>query len=260
MTIAIRVAAITDKGLNPHKPVNEDSFLILEQERIFVVADGVGGAYAGDVASQTVTKTIRQIATTSGRSGRCDPPELIRRLIQQANSAVYEISQQEARQMGSTIVLLAIDGESAYISHVGDSRIYIIRNGRIMQLTKDDSKLQKYRDKFPGTPDANFDFVDAHVITNALGINTTVDVDVQKVLLNHDDLFLLCTDGIYNHNSEADLLQALTKNRDNLDKACEALKENCYAGGAKDHLTAVLVRIRKDAADLMDTQVVRQKR
>ncbi len=252
MSLVIHTASITDKGLNPHKTVNEDSLLILEKERIFVVADGVGGAYAGDVASQTVTRTIEQKAANQPVP---DKIKSVQEFIQAANSEVYKISRKEAKQMGSTIALMALEDDAAIIAHVGDSRIYVVRDDAIIQLTKDDSKIQKYRDKFANDPDIVVEnIVKSNIITNALGIAATVDYDVQKVMLKDNDIFILCTDGVHNYHSDAEFLSNLTKNQNDLPKACQVIKQTCYEKGARDHLTVILVKINKRNPDLEETQ------
>jgi len=239
----IETASITDKGLNPRYTVNEDSYLVMEKERVFAVADGVGGAYAGDVASRSALKIISEGVKQFSKQYPDDKIDFLQKLIKAGNDAVYQMGKKNNKQMASTIAIMSLEDNFALLGHIGDSRIYVARNGNIFQLTKDHSKLQELLDQ---NPQISFDrdkYNDGHVITRALGVGQNVQPDIQKVILRHDDIFILCTDGIYSHNSNDEMLDNINRNSQDLKLMCETLKRNCYDKGAQDNLTAIVLRI-----------------
>lgn len=150
--------------------------------------------------------------------------------------------------MASTIALMAISGEYAVLGHVGDSRIYVNRNGYLLQLTRDHSKLQESLDSAAEALQQK-DYPERHILTRALGAEPEAQPDIQKVILKHNDIFLLCTDGIYIYNSDVDILNTIDQNRDDLQSICEKLKEKCYQEGARDNLTAIVVGLEKQDPD-----------
>ncbi len=245
MSVKMRTASISEIGLNPRYQVNEDSFLIMEKERVFAVADGVGGAHAGDIASQTVIEIIRHGAKRSSIIAKSQPIDYLLNLIRASNEALWQLGMKLNKQVASTIALLVVEDGYAMIGNVGDSRAYLIRHGQIMRLSRDHSKLQELLENNPHLSLSRSEYADGHVITRALGVDHNVQAEVQKVLLKDQDIFLLCTDGIYIHNSEEEMLAIVEENRDHLKKICLRLKKNCYDRGAQDNLTAVVVHIVK---------------
>ncbi len=243
MNMTIETASITDKGLNPKYAVNEDSYLIMEEERVFAVADGVGGAHAGEIASRLALKIIEKGIKQFSKKYKGSKINFIKKLIQAGNNVVYEIGKEKNKQMASTIAIISVEDDHAVIGHVGDSRIYIARNGNILQLTKDHSKLQELLDRNPRISITRDQYSDGHVITRALGVERNVEPDIQKVMLKDGDVFLLCTDGIYSHNYDAEMLENIDRNRNDLNRVCETMKKNCYEKGARDNLTAVVVKV-----------------
>ncbi len=246
MSVIIETASVTDKGLNPVKSTNEDSYLSMKNERVFAVADGVGGAHAGDVASQSALDTIKKMVFNldlpKGQNVK-NSIGIIKELISAGNSNIYQIGRQRRKKMATTIAIMIVANDYAILGNVGDSRIYIARDNKLMQVTKDHSILQTLIDNHPQKKSLNRkDFKDGHVITKALGAEANVEPEVQKVMLKNDDIFILCTDGIYIHNSNDEMLSNVKKNRDDLKKICQVFKDNCYNKGAKDHLTAIVVR------------------
>ena len=246
MNIIIDAAYITDKGLNPKYSVNEDSFLIMKKKQAFAVADGVGGAHAGDIASSSALKIIREGIHKFSKQYKNNSITFLQKLIKAGNAAVYQNGIKKYKQMATTIAIMLVEENYAVLGHVGDSRIYVVRNGDIIQLTRDHSKLQELLDKNPQLSIERKNYNDGNVITRALGVEQTVEPDIQKVILKHNDLFILCTDGIYSYNSETEILDNVNKNKDDLKAICETLKNNCYKKGAKDNLTAVVLRIHSE--------------
>lgn len=243
MNMTIEAAGITDKGLNPKYSVNEDSYFILEDERVFAVADGVGGAHAGDIASSSALKIIHKGIKQFSKQSKDDKIDFLQKLIKAGNNVVYGLSEKCNKQMATTIAIMLVVDDYAVLGHVGDSRIYVARNGNLIQLTKDHSKLQELLDYHPELSITRDEYHEGHVITRALGVEPYVEPDIQKVILKPNDIFIICTDGIYSHNSDAEMLDNVNKNESDLTLVCETLKKNCYDKGAKDNLTAVVLKV-----------------
>jgi len=243
MNMRIEVASISDKGLNPKYTVNEDSFLVMEKDGVFAVADGVGGAHAGDVASSSALKIISEGIDKFSKQFKDNKIVFLQKLLKAGNSAVYQQSIKKNKQMATTIAIMLIKDNYAILGHVGDSRIYVARNGNILQLTRDHSKLQELLDQHPQLSISRDNYNDGHVITKALGVEKNVEPDIQKVLLKKNDVFIICTDGIYSHNSDNEMLNIVNRDKNDLQIVCDKLKNNCYKRGAKDNLTAVVLRI-----------------
>lgn len=255
MKLSIDTASVTDIGLNTRKAVNEDSLLVLPEAGIFAVADGVGGTEAGAVASQLAVETLAAMSQAAGPA-MTDAVAHIRELVATANEEIYQAAAEKQSTMASTLALVFLQDDYALLAHVGDSRIYLFRDGKVLQLTTDHSKLQTLLDNLPpDTIDAEH-FDESHVITRALGVEESVEPDIQKVMLKDEDIFVLCTDGVYKYNSEDELRTNVARNSSDLPKICETLKEQCYAGGAKDHLTAVVLRVTVDNPDLQKTRML----
>jgi protein phosphatase len=242
MALRLETASITDKGLNPQKPVNEDSYLVLPSARIFAVADGVGGAHAGNVASKAVLETIEKtVSEGQDRRHNSDSISYLHRLIQAGNAVVCDLGEHHNHLMASTIAIMLIEDEYAILGHVGDSRIYLFRNNGLIQLTTDHSKIEAQSGQENDI--AVEDHPERNVITQALGVESVIGPAMEKVILKDGDIFVLCTDGIYTNNSAEQIKQNLQQNGHNLDLVCQTFKDNCYKGGAKDHLTAVVISV-----------------
>lgn len=234
--------AISDRGLNERRPLNEDSFLADAQRRIFVVADGVGGAEAGEVASQTAVEVLEE-AFRHQEDG-ADIEDLMELAIQRANASIHQMAQDNARfaMMATTVVALHLKGNVATIGHVGDSRLYrLTPEGDIIRETEDHSVVEEEVRAGRMTAEQAANHPSKNVISRALGAEDTVEVDLKTIEVEDGTEFLLCTDGITRHLSDAELRQLLVIN-DDLGVLCEELKQRCYERGAEDNLTAVVVR------------------
>ncbi len=234
--------AISDRGLNERRPLNEDSFLADAARRIFVVADGVGGAEAGEVASQTAVEVLEE-AFRHQEDG-ADIEDLMELAIQRANASIHQMAQDNARfsMMATTVVALHLKGNVATIGHVGDSRLYrLTREGDIIRETEDHSVVEEEVRAGRMTAEQAANHPSKNVISRALGAEDTVEVDLKTIEVEDGTEFLLCTDGITRHISDAELRQLLVINED-LGVLCEELKQRCYERGAEDNLTAVVVR------------------
>jgi PPM family protein phosphatase len=240
---AVTSSAVSDRGLNERRPLNEDSFLADSERRIFAVADGVGGAEAGEVASQTAVEVLDE--AFRHQVDGADIEDLMELSIQRANASIYQMAQENARfsMMATTIVALHLKDNIATFGHVGDSRLYrLAPDGQLIRETEDHSVVEEEVRAGRMTPEQAANHPSKNVISRALGAEESVEVDLKTVEVADGTEFLLCTDGITRHVSDEELRQVLILNED-LDSVCAELKRRCYERGAEDNLTAVLVRI-----------------
>jgi serine/threonine protein phosphatase PrpC len=222
---------------------NEDSFVL--DPPLFAVADGMGGAQAGEVASRLAAAAFREYHDAD----RLEPAERVEAIIQEANRRIYERARTdaEASGMGTTVTAAILTNGRVSIGHVGDSRAYRIRNGELEQLTEDHSLVADLMRSGRLTPEE----ADAHpqrsVITRALGTDADVDVDTVTVDVEPGDLFLLCSDGLTTMVPEEDILR-IAQEADNLDGAARTLVRAANSGGGEDNITVVLFKVEGDEA------------
>ena len=242
-TVQVVSAAVTDRGLNPKRPLNEDSFLADSERGIFAVADGVGGAEAGEVASQTAIEVLDE--AFRHKVDGADVEDLMELAIQRANASIHQMAQDNARfnMMATTIVGLHLKGNIATIGHVGDSRLYrLTPAGQLLRETDDHSVVEEEVRAGRMTAEQAANHPSKNVISRALGAEDDVEVDLKVIEVDEGTQFLLCTDGITRHIPDHELRQLLLTN-DDLVAACEEMKRRCFERGAEDNLTAVLVSV-----------------
>lgn len=249
---SIEVAAVTDRGLSEKRPENEDSMLSDPAHHIFAVADGVGGAQAGEVASQTAIEVLHE-AFANQHDGE-DVEDLMEIAIQRANDSIFRMSREQPRfaMMATTMVALHLDGLRATVGHVGDSRLYSFApDGRLSRETQDHSLVEEEMRAGRLTAEQAATHPNRNVISRALGAEASVEVDMRTFEVERGTIFLLCSDGITRHVPDEELSTVL-RNARTLDAACEELKRRCFQRGAEDNLTAVLVRVGGEGAQVQD--------
>ncbi|MBI3651989.1 MAG: protein phosphatase 2C domain-containing protein [Acidobacteria bacterium] len=235
----IKVGIVSDRGLNPRRPINQDSFLAVPQHGLFAVFDGVGGQKAGEVASRMAAETIEEaLENISAESSY----ELINRAIKFANRDIYETaeSEPEYRTMATTVALLHLDQQRATIAHVGDSRVYRFDDGYFYRETIDhtdsnDDLRQGLLPEGRGEKKGN-------VINRALGVEAEVEVELKTLTVREGSRFLLCSDGIYRHMPDEEIARVLAQSKDP-QQAADELKRTVLARGADDNLTAIIVQL-----------------
>ncbi|HEY9403202.1 MAG TPA: Stp1/IreP family PP2C-type Ser/Thr phosphatase [Pyrinomonadaceae bacterium] len=245
--VMVEIASVTDRGLSQKRPLNEDSMLVDAERRVFAVADGVGGAQAGEVASQTAVEVLGE-AFRHQKEGD-DIEDLMEIAIQRANASIYQMSheQRQLSMMATTIVALHLDGRRATIGHVGDSRLYRLRpDGRLERETEDHSVVEEEVRAGRMSPEQAANHPSRNVISRALGAEQAVEVDMKTIEVEDGTIFLLCSDGITRHITDEEI-NALLHGGDSLDATCEEMKRRCYERGAEDNLTAVVVRVGASA-------------
>ena len=242
-TFKVQSSALSDRGLNERRPLNEDAFLHDPERNVFAVADGVGGAEAGEVASQTAIEVLDE--AFRHQVDGADVEDLMELAIQRANASIHQMAQEHAKfsMMATTIVALHLKGNVATFGHVGDSRLYrLTPDGVLHRETEDHSIVEEEVRAGRMTPEQAANHPSKNVISRALGAEQGVEVDMKTIEVEDGTEFLLCTDGITRHIADNELRQLLVLNND-LDDICGELKRRCYERGAEDNLTVVLVRV-----------------
>jgi PPM family protein phosphatase len=242
-------AGFTDPGRKRRR--NEDSYVI--EPPLFAVADGMGGAQAGEVASRLAAAAFREFHDADD----LDPEERLVAIIQEANRRIYEraADDSEVSGMGTTITAALVGGTGLAIGHVGDSRAYRLRAGRFEQLTDDHSLVADLVRSGRLTPEEADVHPQRSVITRALGTDAQVDVDTFTVPAENDDLFLLCSDGLTTMVGDEEIRDLVTRARD-LDQAGKGLVKAANRAGGEDNVTVVLFRVSDGAAELEETAAV----
>jgi serine/threonine protein phosphatase PrpC len=238
---SLHSSAVTDRGLNEKRPLNEDSFLADSERGIFSVADGVGGAEAGEVASQTAIEVLDE--AFRHKEDGADIEDLMELAIQRANASIHQMAQDHAKfsMMATTIVALHLKGNVATIGHVGDSRLYrLTPAGQLLRETDDHSVVEEEVRAGRMTAEQAAHHPSKNVISRALGAENDVEVDMKVIEVDDGTEFLLCTDGITRHIPDHELRHLLITH-DDLPALCGELKRVCYERGAEDNLTAVVV-------------------
>jgi PPM family protein phosphatase len=254
MPLELETAGRTHVGMK--RGHNEDSFRIYNEENLFIVADGMGGYSKGEVASQLAVDTLSQFfKETSDDIESTWPFKMDKGLsyeenrviagVKLANKQIYDYcsNSEKIQRMGTTIVVVLLAGEDAYISHVGDSRVYLWRKGKLRQFTEDHSLLNEYIKLNKLTEEQIKNFRHKNVIVRALGMSDRVKVDLGRSSLQPGDIFLLCSDGLSGMLEDSEIKNIVTEHEDDLERACETLIEKANNNGGYDNITAVLIRI-----------------
>lgn len=243
------VAAGTDVGRV--RKGNEDSFYAdaNEYRGLFIVADGMGGHAAGEIASQMSVQVISSDLEGLRDLDSADALETVSLSLRHANRSVYERSTTERDKagMGSTASVLALAEERFVIGHLGDSRIYRLRDGELRQLTRDHSVVQEQLDAGLLTPDEARNHKQGNVITRCVGMGWDVEPDVLEGEVRQGDVFLLASDGLTGMVEDWRLHQLLSS-RAAPARMVDALIAEANARGGVDNITAVIVRVHSSAA------------
>jgi serine/threonine protein phosphatase PrpC len=226
-------AGRTDAGRKRRR--NEDAFVL--DPPLFAVADGMGGAQAGEVASRLAAAAFREFH----EADELAPEERLKAIIQEANRRIYEraATDTDASGMGTTITAALLAGDRVFIGHVGDSRAYRVHAGVLEQLTEDHSLVGDLMRSGRITPEEAEAHPQRSVITRALGTDPNVDVDAFEVKAAPGDVFLLCSDGLTTMVSDEDILGIVSAAKSQEDAAA-ALVKAANRGGGEDNVTVVL--------------------
>lgn len=243
--------ALTDVGRR--RTENEDGFVADEEVGLFAVCDGMGGHAAGEIASSLAleivrkevrsnTRILRALAADASGQHRAAAVELMERAVQRACAEIYRMAEAEPakRGMGTTCAALLIAGGKGVIAHVGDSRIYLLRDNRLHQLTEDHTLVQTQLKQGVITPDQADTSPFRNVITRAVGIQESVQVDTLLTDILPGDLFLLCSDGLHGYLNESETQKLLSS--ESPEALPRILIDLANERGGRDNITAVVVR------------------
>lgn len=243
----MKFAARTDIG--KYRTLNEDSYFVDEEIGLFVLADGVGGHDAGDLASgiavavfQEWADEIHKLPADSIDSSPTGRLETLKELVNQANHRVYErsLTRSFSNGMGTTIIGGFITPSELIYAHVGDSRLYILRDGVLEQITTDHSLVQKLVDIGQLTAQEARVHRHRNIIDRAIGFEPTVDIDCEICPLNPGDIVLACTDGLHDMIVDDTEIAQIIIDASDLDAASRGLVDKVLDYGGKDNVTLVL--------------------
>ncbi len=271
--VRVDIAALSDVGCVRRN--NEDHYLVLRFQRVMqtlltnlpeglipfrseeagyamLVADGLGGGVAGEIASQQAIRTLVNLALHTPdwmmRPGAREADEVMERMAERFHQA-DNLLKEEARidpdltGMGTTLTVACSLAHELILAHVGDSRVYLYRQGELKQLTRDHTLVQELVDEGRLRPDQGATHKLRHVLTQALGSGDWVEAEVQHFALAHDDQLLLCTDGLTTMVENA-AIAGILKDAPTSETACRTLVELAKKNGGKDNVTAVVARYR----------------
>lgn len=268
-SITVSVFGKTDTG--QQRDHNEDSFLVADLSNnssslrpevrqhvlgpkgsLLIVADGMGGAAAGEVASEIATNNIHELMVRNWLSDKLSTPQQfafrLREAVEETNTRIHEYSREhpELRGMGTTATTVGILGDYLYLTQVGDSRAYLVRKGHATQLTKDQSLTQRLVDAGELTEEEAEKSERRNIILQALGPDAKVRVDLTHQELRRNDAVVLCSDGLSGLVNDQEIAEVVCAD-DDLVKVCSDLIELANSRGGPDNITVVIARLSGDA-------------
>jgi PPM family protein phosphatase len=238
MLVVVEEAHKTDTGRQ--RQANEDSYFA--RPPVFAVADGMGGAQAGEVASRIAARAFEQ-----GLDSEAPPESQLEGIAREANREIHELAQRDSAHagMGTTLTAAMVQGDDVSVGHVGDSRAYVLRDGELRRLTKDHSLVEELRRQGRLTDEEAEEHPQRSIITRALGPEPEVNVDTMSFPARSGDVFLLCSDGLTTMVSEPEILRILSEAK-TLRGAVNRLVEAANAQGGRDNITAVAFRVAEE--------------
>lgn len=238
----MKTYSVTDVG--QRRKINQDYVFASNHPvgnlpNLFIVADGMGGHNAGDFASQFVVNTIRECIE---KSEEHNPVKLIGEAIQTANEKLLAESVENAdlKGMGTTVVVTVVDGHFAYTANVGDSRLYLIEDDEIRQITQDHSLVEEMVRMGQITHEEARSHPDKHIITRAVGAGSKVNVDFFDYRLEPDSIILMCSDGLTNMVEDAEIEKIITSDQ-SVENRAKALVQAANDHGGKDNIAVIII-------------------
>lgn len=238
-------AAHSDRG--KVRSENQDSYSCDTNAGLFLIADGMGGRAAGKRASAEGTRVI--VEEVARASAGVEAGARLATAVERANAHVWRLAQGDPalHGMGTTVAALLVEGTTGFLAHVGDSRIYRVRDGRIDVLTRDHSYAAELAGQGVEVPDARTRARFDSMLTRAVGAEEAVEVEVTRHDIVAGDVFLLCSDGVYRMVEPRDLLALVTSGQRDLAATCAAIIDHANAAGGRDNATVILVRAEDGA-------------
>jgi serine/threonine protein phosphatase PrpC len=231
------------------RAMNQDAFVAMDHLGFWAVADGMGGHAGGEVAAQSSIATAAARAEFFAdplRKGQCTPEDFLRDVMTQAHEAVLGRARLEPRlaQMGTTLVTLLITSDAtptAHLAHVGDSRGYLFRDGRLTQSTRDHTLIETYIARGILTPATAKTHPERHVLTKAIGISRSAKPDLTAYPLQPSDILLLCSDGLTKMLEDADIADIMAHAQGDPIRICDRLIDRALARGGEDNVTVIVI-------------------
>jgi serine/threonine protein phosphatase PrpC len=252
--VPLDVALLSHSGMV--RPHNEDSIFADPGSGLVVLADGMGGYNAGEVASGIAVRVVsggllpelgsgRELSKVDVQTGLTHAALLLQQQIAAANKGIYEAAQTrpECAGMGTTIVAAVFHGNRVSIGHIGDSRCYRLRGEKFEQLTHDHSLLQEQIDSGQLTPEQAKYSLNKNLVTRALGIEAIVPADIAEYRLEADDVYLLCSDGLTDMVEPTIIHNIVTAKRADLIKAAAELVDLANSNGGRDNISVILIHV-----------------
>ncbi len=250
---AISVARLTDVGL--HRDHNEDAVASDLSIGLLVLADGMGGYKAGEVASEIAVLTLTAEITEAMRHkpalrfmpGLLPEAQMLIHAVERANETIYQISQEQPQcaGMGTTLVAGIFTDNKLIVGHIGDSRMYRLRDCTLTQITEDHSLLQEQLNAGLITPQQAKVSVNKNLVTRALGIDEEVDLEIQEFAVEVDDIYLLCSDGLTDLVEDEVISKILLDANGNIEYAATRLVQTANEYGGKDNISVVIAKTNK---------------
>lgn len=249
--ITLTMAGLTDPGRV--RPENEDCIGFHPEIGLAVLADGMGGHLAGEVASRIAVDVMSRHCVDAfandarpktGHAAEVYERNTLRAAIEAANTAIFELARHtpEYAGMGATVATVLIQNDNLCVGHVGDSRVYRQRDGRLELLTQDHSVVQELLNRGLLTPEQARESISKNLVTRALGVDATVQVDLNILPTRADDIYLLCSDGLNDILADSEIQRLLAAIGENLDDAARQLVEAANAAGGPDNISVILAR------------------
>jgi protein phosphatase len=256
LTQVLEISSATDPGMV--RSHNEDSVAADAANGLVVLADGMGGYNAGEVASgmaTTVIVTEMQQVMTKVQPFQVDEktkqqvaPRLVREQVLKANTSIYQAAQSQPQYagMGTTLVTCLFYDNKVLVAHLGDSRLYLSREGKFSQVTRDHSLLQEQIDSGLITPEQAKHAQHKNLVTKALGIDPSVEPELHEYPVKPGDIYLLCSDGLCDMVTDEDIGMAVQTLAGNLKLCAEQLVQMANDNGGRDNVSVILVRVLRE--------------
>jgi len=243
--LRIECSVLSDQGMI--RASNEDSYVAECEGRVFLVADGMGGHAAGEIASGIAASTVREVLSTEATAA--DIKNRLHFAVQQANTRVYEAQRTnpEYRGMGTTLTVLSFWENRYCMAHVGDSRAYLFRDNTLSQLTRDHSVVWPLFESGILSKEEIARQPQKHLITRSIGTHPDVEIDLQENIAIEGDLFLLCSDGLTDVITDGAIQQIMETTGMKPQTICERLIQTANISGGPDNITAVVVFLNPEA-------------
>lgn len=241
----------TDKGIL--RSSNEDACFVLLHDKVYILADGVGGGNSGEIASRTAVSEIANYVVNHPLSHLLDKYEIVgymRDAFEAANTKIYDMARahEENFGMATTAIIVYVNKGKAYIGNIGDSRVYLYRNGDYLQLTEDHTYVNTLvKAGILSREEADQD-ERKNVIIKALGAEPTVEPDFFQVEVKKGDILLACSDGLYDEVSDEEIIEII-KEKDNMNELAAELIARANRNGGRDNITIITLQITEEEID-----------